>query len=325
MKGVLMKRGILCSGYGAQYAGMGKDLYDEYRVVQEYFEEAADCSGINFVKLCFASSDVELTEISHAAPALYLWGAAASALMRHHGITCDGIAGCDMISWYAALHSAGAVTFPDGLYIVRKWAELYTTYREQASQRVMAISSTDPAVRTMLQTYGERFQDQGIPVRISRTTPDDIVMVGDHDSLAHYADMVQREEQTIKIAYYEGHDTADLFLADDMVTQLLNYLEKIDFNEPRFPIAHPLKQGWLTTGESLKATARDICMHPFHVDFVMRVLQQMGDIICTVPSTKMRSVYTTWLPQCKIWGMDTKEELQELLRTHTIPHEEVEQ
>ena len=46
-----MKIGIVFPGYGSQFVGMGKDFYDESRIVQEYFEEAHNCLDINFVKL----------------------------------------------------------------------------------------------------------------------------------------------------------------------------------------------------------------------------------------------------------------------------------
>lgn len=302
---------------------MGKELYDEHRIVQEYFEEAADCSGTNFVKLCFASSDAELAEIPHAALALYLWGAASSALVFHQGITVDGVAGCDIISWYAALHSVEAVTFPDGLYIIRKWAELYTVQNEQTSYRCMVIASTDPAVRTMVQASCERLQAQGKVIHISRITPDSIVITGEHDAIVSCADTLQHQEPTIELKYYDGQETADVFLSEDMVTQLLQYLEKIDFREPRFPIAHPFTRTWLTTSEELKAIARDICTQTFRVDNVMRELQKMEEMICAVPSLKTRSYYTAWLPQSKLWVMDTKEELQALTSAHVIRDEEV--
>ena len=67
-----MKMGILFPGYGSQFVGMGKELYDASRIMQENFEEASICLNNNFVKLCFASSDAELSKIEHAYPALFL-------------------------------------------------------------------------------------------------------------------------------------------------------------------------------------------------------------------------------------------------------------
>ena len=44
-----MKIGMLFPGYGSQFVGMDKDLYDESRTFQEYFEEASNCLNVNFV------------------------------------------------------------------------------------------------------------------------------------------------------------------------------------------------------------------------------------------------------------------------------------
>jgi [acyl-carrier-protein] S-malonyltransferase len=67
-----MKVAMLFPGYSSQFVGMGKELYDEYRVVQEFFEEASNCLNLNFVKLCFASSDAELSKVHKAYPAMFL-------------------------------------------------------------------------------------------------------------------------------------------------------------------------------------------------------------------------------------------------------------
>ena len=69
-----MKIALLFPGYGSQFVGMGKELYDEYRIVQEYFEEASHVLNNNFVKLCFASSDVELSKMVNAYTSLFLVG-----------------------------------------------------------------------------------------------------------------------------------------------------------------------------------------------------------------------------------------------------------
>src|SRR5436190_23732080 len=101
-----MKIGFIFPGYGNQFVGMGKELYDEFRIVQEYFEEAYNCLNINFVKLCFASSEQELATISNSHISIFLVGASLFALLKEQGIKCDLIAGYGIGS-YTALFSAG--------------------------------------------------------------------------------------------------------------------------------------------------------------------------------------------------------------------------
>ncbi|MBM3886528.1 hypothetical protein FJ364_01245 [Candidatus Dependentiae bacterium] len=65
------KIGMIFPGQGSQTLGMGKDLYDKDRVVQELFEEASNCLDTNFVRLCFASSERELRETVNAQTATF--------------------------------------------------------------------------------------------------------------------------------------------------------------------------------------------------------------------------------------------------------------
>ena len=67
--------GVVFPGHGDQFIGMGKDLYDELRLVQEFFEQAAGTAEINFVKLLFASSEEEILSIRYGYVANYLFEA----------------------------------------------------------------------------------------------------------------------------------------------------------------------------------------------------------------------------------------------------------
>src|SRR5206468_1601039 len=107
--------------YGSQFVGMGKDLYDQSRIMQEYFEEASNCLNINFVKLCFASSDAELARAEHAYPALFLVSCALHALIKEQGVQANIVAGYNQ-GEFSAVYAAGGINFPDGLYLLSKYA-----------------------------------------------------------------------------------------------------------------------------------------------------------------------------------------------------------
>src|SRR5579859_6426456 len=99
-----MKIATLFPGYGSQYVGMGKELYDESRIMQEYFEEASNCLNINFVKLCFASSDAEISRIDNALLTNFLVGSALFALLKDLGFKTDVLVGHNA-GEYAAIYS----------------------------------------------------------------------------------------------------------------------------------------------------------------------------------------------------------------------------
>ena len=140
-----MKIGMLFPGYGSQFVGMGKELYDESRVMQEYFEEASNCLNMNFVKLCFASSDTEIGRMEHAYPLLFLMSSSIAALLKQEGIQPDIVLGYNT-GEYAAIHTAGGFSFPDGLYLLSKYHALYQELLatiEVAGMRVTGLSSSE--------------------------------------------------------------------------------------------------------------------------------------------------------------------------------------
>ncbi len=77
-----MKIALLFPGYGSQFVGMAKELYNENRIVQEYFDEASNCLDTNFLKLCFASSEIEIGMMSHAYTSIFLVSSAIYALLK---------------------------------------------------------------------------------------------------------------------------------------------------------------------------------------------------------------------------------------------------
>ena len=121
------KLGVVFPGYGEQFIGMSKDLYDESRIVQEFFEQAAGSVDINFVKLCFASSAQEISSIRYAYLAIYLFECSLYELLSQKGLKPDFIAGYG-IGEYAACYAAKSLSFIDGIYFINKYAQFYEEF-----------------------------------------------------------------------------------------------------------------------------------------------------------------------------------------------------
>jgi len=118
-----MKVGMLFPGQGAQYVGMGRDLYDRYEVVRILYTEANDALGFDLAALCFDGDEAELTQTRNAQPAILLHSLAVLALLDAQGI-CPGVVAGHSLGEFTALCAARALQPVDALRIVRRRGEL---------------------------------------------------------------------------------------------------------------------------------------------------------------------------------------------------------
>jgi [acyl-carrier-protein] S-malonyltransferase len=106
-------------GQGAQYSGMGKDLFTSYAAAQELFEKANDILGFNITKIMFEGSDEDLKQTKVTQPAVFLHSV-IQALVKAESVP-ELVAG-HSLGEFSALVVNKTLTFEDGLNLVYKRA-----------------------------------------------------------------------------------------------------------------------------------------------------------------------------------------------------------
>ena len=114
----MMKTAFVFPGQGAQKVGMVKDLYENYAVVKELFEEADDALGFSLTKLIFEGPDEDLMQTSNTQPAILTASTACCRVLAQEGVTPDIVAG-HSLGEYSALVAAGSLSFADAVRTVR--------------------------------------------------------------------------------------------------------------------------------------------------------------------------------------------------------------
>ncbi|MDR1322645.1 MAG: ACP S-malonyltransferase [Gracilibacteraceae bacterium] len=113
---------LLFAGQGAQYPGMGRELYEKSPAARAVFERAeAERPGL--MELCFNGPAAELTETVNAQPCLFCVDLAAAETARAAGAEARMAAGFSL-GELPALVFAGALSFADGFRLVRRRGEL---------------------------------------------------------------------------------------------------------------------------------------------------------------------------------------------------------
>ena len=117
----MSKTALLFAGQGAQTVGMGKDLAEQFPSARAWFDRANAALGYDLASICFQGPEAELTKTEHAQPAIYLVGWIAFQLLKERApaLKFDATAGLSL-GEFTALAAAGAMSFEDGLRIVRQ-------------------------------------------------------------------------------------------------------------------------------------------------------------------------------------------------------------
>lgn len=113
-----MKTAFMFPGQGAQYAGMGRELYDNCNTFKEVFDTADSVLDFSVSELCFGTNE-RLNDTSFAQPCLLTHGYACAKVMNTFGVTPDFVLGLSL-GEYSALASAGVFEFTEALKLVRQ-------------------------------------------------------------------------------------------------------------------------------------------------------------------------------------------------------------
>ena len=103
-------------GQGAQFVGMGKDLYESNALAKELFDKADEILGFKITDIMFAGTDEQLKETKVTQPAVFLHSV-IQALCLGEAFNPDMVAG-HSLGEFSALVASGALSFEDGLKLV---------------------------------------------------------------------------------------------------------------------------------------------------------------------------------------------------------------
>jgi len=117
----MSKTALLFAGQGAQGVGMGKDLAAAFPAARAWFDRANAALGYDLASICFNGPEPELTKTENAQPGIFLVSWVAFQMLKEQAPSLKFAATAGLsLGEFTALTAAGAMSFEDGLRVVRQ-------------------------------------------------------------------------------------------------------------------------------------------------------------------------------------------------------------
>lgn len=166
-------------GQGAQFTGMGKDLYETNQLAKELFDKANEILGYRITDVMFEGSEEELKQTKVTQPAVFLHSV-ISALCLGESFKPDMVAG-HSLGEFSALVAAGALSFEDGLRLVFARAMAMQEATELSKGTMAAIIGLPDA--EVEKVCNELSSENNVVVAANYNCPGQLVISGNVDAV----------------------------------------------------------------------------------------------------------------------------------------------
>ncbi len=226
------KLAFVFPGQGSQTVGMGKDLFDNYPIAREVFEEADAALGFSLSEMCFEGTAEDLALTANTQPAILTCSVAAFMAMKSEGVPQPDFVAGHSLGEYSALVAANAMSFREAVQTVRKRG----TYMQEAVPlgvgAMAAILGLD--LETVEKTCREVAQGQVCsPANIN--SPSQIVIAGNAEAIDRACQRLKERgaKRAIKLNVSAPFHCALMMPAQE---KLHKDLKELKYNDLRFPI-----------------------------------------------------------------------------------------
>jgi len=243
------KTALLFAGQGAQSVGMGKDLAAAFPSARAWFDRANAALGYDFTAVCFNGPEAELTKTENAQPGIFLVSWVAYQLLQERfgaqtsaGLPADGptrelqvepvlkfeaTAGLSL-GEFTALTAAGAMSFEDGLRVVRQRGRFMQEACEATHGGMAAIIGLDEA------SAREVCAEAGV-VLANLNCPGQLVISGETERISRAIDLAKGKgaRKAIPLPVAGAYHSPLMASAQP---KLATELAKLQFSVPTVPV-----------------------------------------------------------------------------------------
>lgn len=241
------KTAFLFAGQGAQYIGMGKELYESFPVCKATFEEADESLRFDLTELIFRGTKEELSLTENTQPAVVTMSVAAYRAISEYGIVPDVVAGLSL-GEYSALTAGGVFSFSQVVPLVRKRGRFMQEAVPEGIGKMCAILGLGEDKVREVCSEAKVF---GIVEAANFNCPGQIVIGGEKQAVDEAAKLAKLKGaiKCLDLAVSAPFHTSMLKPAAD---RLRNELNSISINKLQLPLISNVHADYVKSSDEVK-------------------------------------------------------------------------
>jgi [acyl-carrier-protein] S-malonyltransferase len=225
----MSKTALLFAGQGAQVTGMGKDLAEKFPSAKNWFDRANAALGYDLAGICFNEPEAELTKTENAQPGIFLVSWVCFELLKEKipNLKFEATAGLSL-GEFTALTAAGAMSFEDGLRVVRARGKFMQESCDATRGGMAAIIGLDETLTR------EVCAEAGVELA-NLNCPGQLVISGEAEKIFKAVELAKAKgaKRAIPLPVAGAYHSPLMASAQP---KLKNELEKIKISEPAVPV-----------------------------------------------------------------------------------------
>ena len=278
------KVALVFPGQGAQYVGMGKDLYELSPAAREVFTQADEALGFSLTRLCFEGPSDALEDTLNTQPAILTTSIACLAAMRERlesigaRLTPRFVAG-HSLGEYSALVAAGSLNFTDAVRLVRERGRLMKESGQERPGGMAAILGLDEA---KVAEACAKAREKGIVAPANYNCPGQMVISGEIGALVEATNLAVQmgARKAIRLAISIASHSPLMQRASE---QLAEAVGRFRLADAQVPVVANISAQVITTCEDIRRELNEqICRAVQWAQSVQRMLEDGTSVFIEV-------------------------------------------